>query len=94
MSLTDSSTTFFARASFDVIKLSLAPAFEDWEPYCICRKPLNPNLLYVRCDACQLWFHLSCMGLTKEQAEELDTFKCTQCVKKTPNKEPLDGPTP
>lgn len=79
LSLTDVSTTFFTRASFDVTKLTLTPQFDEWEQYCTCKKPLNPNLLYVRCDICQNWFHLSCMGLTKEQAEELEMFSCLHC---------------
>ena len=79
LSITDITTTFFTRAVFDVNKLTLTPGFAQWEQYCVCKKPLNPNLLYVRCDECHQWFHLSCMNLTKEQAEELEKFSCGQC---------------
>ncbi len=28
------------------------PNFENWEKSCICKTPLNPDQLYIKCDKC------------------------------------------
>ncbi len=71
--------TFFTRANYDPIKRQLEPAFSQWESYCECRKPLNPNLLYIKCDRCAQWFHPRCMGLSDEEAQVLEQFYCSAC---------------
>ena len=57
---TNSNTTFFTRASYCPITKVLKPSFNEWERLCACRKPLNPNLLYIKCDRCNQWFHPEC----------------------------------
>ena len=31
------------------------------------------------CDGCQDWFHATCVGITREEAEQLDSFWCPSC---------------
>lgn len=34
---------------------------------------------YIGCDRCQNWFHGSCVGITKPEAEKLSTYLCPNC---------------
>ena len=36
---------------------------------------------YIGCDRCQDWFHGSCVGITKSEADKLDTYICPNCQK-------------
>ena len=76
---TNSNTTFFTRASYCPITKTLRPCFTDWERLCSCRKPLNPNMLYIKCDKCNLWFHPECQDLRVDQIEDLENFFCKKC---------------
>lgn len=60
--------TYFTRSNYNPLQKVLEPPFKDWETFCMCSKPLNPNLLYIKCDACSKWFHPKCMGLSDEEA--------------------------
>ena len=48
-----------------------------------CLQPSGDQISWVQCDRCQEWFHLMCVGLTKEYAEQIDTYICGSC--KQPN---------
>ncbi|TNV76254.1 hypothetical protein FGO68_gene16993 [Halteria grandinella] len=71
--------TFFTRANYNPMQKVLEPSFKEWETFCICSKPLNPNLLYIKCDECSQWFHPSCMGLTDDEAQQQEEFYCRPC---------------
>jgi hypothetical protein len=76
----DFNTTFFTRASYDPVRKVLEPKYESWEKLCTCKKPLNPNLLYIKCDSCNQWFHPECMGLKDDlELASLDEFHCVSC---------------
>lgn len=45
--------------------------------YCLCRQAYFG--LMVGCDHCDDWFHASCVGLTKTQAEKTDRYICIRC---------------
>ncbi|ESN99122.1 hypothetical protein HELRODRAFT_67491, partial [Helobdella robusta] len=49
------------------------------ELYCICRTPYDDSKFYIACDQCQDWFHGSCVGISKCEAEQLDTYSCPSC---------------
>lgn len=70
------------RANYNPIQKSLDPPFKEWEAFCTCLKPLNPNLLYIKCDDCNKWYHPKCMGLTEEEAQNKEEFYCTLCLSK------------
>ena len=77
----DFNATFFTRATYCPLSKKLEPAFKDWDKLCVCHKPLNPNLLHIKCDLCGKWFHPKCMDLTDEQIEKLEDFFCPNCSK-------------
>ena len=71
--------TYFTRANYSPLQKTLDPPMKDWDRYCVCNKPLNPNLFFIKCDQCNKWFHPECMGLTEEQAQEKEEFHCVVC---------------
>jgi hypothetical protein len=71
--------TYFTRAQYCPLTHTLTPSYKQWERLCICQKPLNPNLLYIKCDDCGKWFHPKCMKLSNAEVDALDQFFCTNC---------------
>ena len=33
----------------------------------------------IECDHSKDWFHLTCVDLSPQEAEELDLYKCSKC---------------
>ncbi|KAI5672986.1 hypothetical protein M9H77_13350 [Catharanthus roseus] len=64
--------------------------------YCKCELPYNPDDLMVQCEDCKDWFHPACVGMTVNQAKQLDKFICSDCspkaVKKPQSKLLVDPP--
>lgn len=75
-------TSYFTRATYCPLTKTLTPSFRKWERLCVCQKPLNPNLLYIKCDSCGKWFHPKCMHLSNAEAEQLEDFFCLGCTEK------------
>ena len=48
------------------------------ELYCFCKKKDNGSPM-VQCDECLLWFHCSCLGMTRDQAHKLPFYICSEC---------------
>ena len=82
----DIHTTFFTRATYCPLQKRLTPEFDEWEKYCICKKPLNPNLKYVNCDGCSKWFHPECSGLSEEDMIAEVEWYCPDCSKENEKK--------
>jgi len=36
----------------------------------------------ICCDSCNIWYHLSCVGISEEQVEKMDEYFCKICVGK------------
>ncbi|KAG6332504.1 hypothetical protein ID866_6589 [Astraeus odoratus] len=56
------------------------------ETVCICNDP-DDERASVQCDACQIWYHLDCIGIqsTLELGREEDPWFCANCAEtKTP----------
>lgn len=47
--------------------------------YCICKKPADNDM--IGCDECQDWFHMDCVSITPEIAENLVNYVCPSCCK-------------
>jgi hypothetical protein len=64
--------TFFTRAMYNPLLKVMDPPFKDWDRLCVCKKPLNPNLVHIKCDECCKWFHPECMGIEIDEDHTLD----------------------
>ncbi|CAH1794355.1 unnamed protein product, partial [Owenia fusiformis] len=49
------------------------------ELYCLCKTPYDESKFYIGCDRCQDWFHGTCVGITKSQADSIDVYICPNC---------------
>jgi hypothetical protein len=61
--------TYFTRSNYNPLQKVLDPPYHQWESFCTCLKPLNPNMLYIKCDECNKWYHPQCMGLSDDEAQ-------------------------
>ncbi|KAE9585166.1 putative chromatin regulator PHD family [Lupinus albus] len=47
--------------------------------YCNCEMPRNPDYFMLHCKECKDWYHPSCVGMTIEDAMNLDEYVCSEC---------------
>ena len=73
--------TFFTRAKYEIHTELLHPKFDEWKKGCICKKPLNPDQLYIKCDKCNGWFHPKCCGINEKESDKIKNFVCPNCDK-------------
>ncbi|XP_048576210.1 nucleosome-remodeling factor subunit BPTF isoform X2 [Nematostella vectensis] len=52
---------------------------EQEEVYCLCRQPYDETKFYVGCDSCQDWFHGACVGISENEADQLESYVCPRC---------------
>ena len=48
--------------------------------YCVCRMPDHYDTNMVQCEACEGWYHYSCMGF-KQKRDIPKVWKCRYCTK-------------
>ena len=76
---------------------------DDEEVLCVC-KGTDDGRELVQCDACRVWYHLQCIGITEveELGREEDPWFCRRCVARSrspsrerdvPTSEPTFAPT-
>nr|KAG5711307.1 hypothetical protein BaRGS_006004 [Batillaria attramentaria] len=46
-----------------------------------CLRPIGEEVNWVQCDKCELWFHLLCVGLGKDEVSEEEDYVCFTCVR-------------
>ncbi|GER39722.1 metalloendopeptidases [Striga asiatica] len=46
---------------------------------CLCSKPYNAELMYIKCEACNRWFHAEALELDESQISNLLGYKCCRC---------------
>jgi hypothetical protein len=56
--------------------------------YCICHTSIEDGRPMVLCESCDRWMHLSCVGMTQQQADATDDYKCPDCVQNVHAKTP------
>ncbi|CAI2375273.1 unnamed protein product [Moneuplotes crassus] len=78
--------TYYTRAKYDIIKRQLDPPFKNWPQFCVCKKPLNPNSLYIGCETCDRWFHPLCVKIDPVMAKEMEKYYCEFCNKASKKK--------
>lgn len=64
----------------EAINIKKGVVDEDEAVYCICRT--NSEKKMVACDVCNEWFHLECINLSEELAEQIPQFVCSGCVRR------------
>ncbi|KAI6022595.1 hypothetical protein EDC04DRAFT_337875 [Pisolithus marmoratus] len=88
----DARAAFLSKKSVKVLSLRLLRRRhtdnngEGGEVVCICNEP-DDDRDSVQCDACQIWYHLDCIGIrsTSELGREEDPWFCANCAEaKTP----------
>lgn len=47
--------------------------------WCICKTAYVPGQFMIQCDACDEWYHGSCVNITPDMAETMDTWICDNC---------------
>ncbi|WVQ95214.1 hypothetical protein IAU59_002308 [Kwoniella sp. CBS 9459] len=57
---------------------------KEEETYCICKT--NADGPMIECDQCNDWFHFSCIGMTDDEAEKIQTYVCPGCESSTGEK--------
>ncbi|CAD8124975.1 unnamed protein product [Paramecium sonneborni] len=72
-------TKFFSRAAIDLKTMEPMPAFGEWPKSCVCRMPQNPDIQMIQCETCGEWFHLDCVNIQPEEAEQIEHYKCPGC---------------
>ena len=45
---------------------------------CVCRG-LDTGKTMVQCDNCREWFHLTCIGMSIQETNEIDPYFCPNC---------------
>ncbi|XP_075482232.1 chromatin remodeling protein EBS-like [Primulina tabacum] len=59
--------------------------------YCNCEMPYNPDDLMIQCEECKDWYHPACVGMTIEQAKQMDQFVCSEHSADEDVKKPNDS---
>ncbi|KAJ4979942.1 hypothetical protein NE237_010722 [Protea cynaroides] len=50
---------------------------------CLCHKPYNSDMMYIRCASCKNWYHADAVQLKESQIFEVVGFRCCKCRKKS-----------
>lgn len=76
----DDNEVYYTRATYDPYTMRINPPPKKWKKYCSCRTPFNPNLMYIKCDKCNEWYHLKCIGLSESDVDKNKNFICQNCL--------------
>ena len=74
----------FRRSGVELGSLNLILATDGAPLYCLCRQPDDLQRLMIACDACEVWFHISCLGISPAKAKGYmaNEFLCPTCCTK------------
>ena len=68
---------FFTRAKYFYLEKIIRPSFEEWNRACVCKAIVNPDHLYLCCEACSAMFHPECIGFIDREDEP---YFCESCL--------------
>ncbi|CAF5214025.1 unnamed protein product, partial [Rotaria magnacalcarata] len=46
--------------------------------YCLCRSS-DCSTFMIACDACNIWYHGSCIGVSEKESAKIENFFCHRC---------------
>lgn len=74
----------FSPSVTSVESIELAPDYDKNECYsknCMYGTESESDINYdwIACDGCNEWFHIDCVGLSKNESEEIPTWFCSEC---------------
>ncbi|CAF2377174.1 unnamed protein product [Rotaria sp. Silwood2] len=70
--------------SFSQKSLSNSSLGDGQVLYCLCRSS-DCSVFMIACDACNIWYHGSCIGISEKESARIENFFCHQCRHKTPS---------
>lgn len=47
--------------------------------FCTCKQPQNPDRVMIQCDACDKWYHDTCIKASDED-KAADVWRCPKCT--------------
>ena len=50
------------------------------ERFCLCQQPYDERFFYLACDVCEDWLHGQCVGITEDEAADIDHYSCPRHV--------------
>ncbi|XP_046913050.2 nucleosome-remodeling factor subunit NURF301 E(bx) [Dermatophagoides farinae] len=51
--------------------------------YCICNRTDDKSMM-IACDDCGRWYHIKCIGMDKQEADDLEQYFCLDCKDRNP----------
>lgn len=72
-----------------VVPVSAVAVIQDeaTRQYCYCKKLWDQSVPMIGCDACDEWYHLTCLNMLSSEAVCIESYVCVTCQqKKTKNK--------
>ncbi|CAF1145425.1 unnamed protein product [Adineta steineri] len=81
-----SSTNFkhHPSGSFSQKSLSSSSLGDGQTLYCLCRSS-DCSTFMIACDACNIWYHGICIGMSEKESAKIENFFCHQCRHKKPS---------
>ncbi|CAF2522160.1 unnamed protein product [Rotaria sp. Silwood2] len=67
--------------SFSQKSLSNSSLGDGQVLYCLCRSS-DCSVFMIACDACNIWYHGSCIGISEKESARIENFFCHQCRRK------------
>eukprot|EP00939_MAST-03C_sp_MAST-3C-sp1_P002346 g2346.t1 len=57
----------------------IGPIEESMQVYCLCRMNSGNDKNMIGCDYCDEWYHFSCVGLSVDEGNGLEKYRCPRC---------------
>ncbi|XP_027204366.2 nucleosome-remodeling factor subunit NURF301 E(bx) [Dermatophagoides pteronyssinus] len=51
--------------------------------YCICNRTDDKSMM-IACDDCGHWYHIKCIGMEKQEADNMEQYFCSDCKNRNP----------
>lgn len=48
--------------------------------YCSSQSASSTSNVWIRCDACDAWYHAHCLGLDAKECDRIEQYHCPECT--------------